>query len=136
MENLRMVKSEYPVIFQCMYDILEYEKQVLGASDFLSEAVNNLFLGILDFNNKFIQLAEQLDGSDPPKPTQPPAMAEVWPNYPPHTEEENFFADKSKDTGETKVCNKDYPEDAHMTGGIGHITCRNTTIISLLQAGP
>ena len=95
-DKISIIKREFPIIFQCMYDILEYEKQVLGHEDFLSEPVNNLFLGLLHFNEKFLALAEELDGAEPPKPTQPSPAAEIWPNHPTHTEEENFWAESPK----------------------------------------
>ena len=133
MDNLRTVKNKFPIIFQCVYDVLEYEKQVLGSTEFLSEAITNLFLGMIEFNDKFIKLAQALDGIEPPKPPQPPAMADVWPKYPPYTEEENFFADKQKDTGEIRVCQKEYPKDGTITGGKGHITCRHDIIKGFTQ---
>ena len=108
-----------------MYQILEYETQVLDSREFLSDAASNLILGMIQFNYDFEKLAKAVDGEEPPKPVKPSAMAEVWPSHEVHTEEENFFADKNKDPEESKNCNKDYPEDRGITGGIGHVTCRH-----------
>ena len=61
---------------------------------------------------------------DPPVPKQPTALAEIYPTLPAHTEEERFYADKHKDLGQDKSpCNKDYPVDSGITGGICHISC-------------
>ena len=65
---------------------------------------------MIKFKCKFDQLAKELDGQTPPSPSQSEAKAEVYPGLACHTEEENFHADKSKDKGEAKICQKSYPE--------------------------
>ena len=82
----------------------------------------NLFFNMSTFNEECEALAETIDSGEPPKPIQPPALAEVWPNHTTHREEENFYADKHKYIEEYKNCNKDYPEVGGITGGIGHMT--------------
>ena len=72
---------------------------------------------------KFDKMSFELDGEEPPKPSQPSPFVEIYPNLPAHTEEEKHYADKKKDPDQdTLPCNKDYPEDSGINGGFCHIS--------------
>ena len=123
-ENVLLMQKNLPIITECIYQIINYEKQIFPDKDnYLPESVSNLLEAMINFKISFDDKAFALDGHLPPKPTQDDAKAEMYPDLPTHTEEELFYADKHKDPEEKRNCHKSYPEAGGITGGISHVTC-------------
>ena len=123
-ESLEILQDSMPIITESIYQIMEYEKQIFVDKDnFLPESITDLLKAMVDFKLHYDQKAYELDGQIPPKATQSDPLAEVYPAYPTHTEQELFHADSNKDKDEDIICQKVYPESGGITGGISHVTC-------------
>ena len=126
MVKIQLIKKELPIVLEVLKAINDYENQVIVNDEhFLSEPVVRIFKEMLKVKSRFEEKALELDGTEPPKPTQPAAFVEIYPTLPLHSEEEKHFADRYKDPEQDKApCNKDYPEDSGITG-FCHISCKH-----------
>ena len=112
-EDLRTLQRDMPIIASIIEDVMKYENQIRKddeISNYLPKCVAAILRSLIELKESFDNLAQEVDGEDPPKPSQPSAVAECYPTLPVHTEEENFHADKATDKGETKACQKCYPD--------------------------
>ena len=59
---------------------------------------------MIDLKLNFDQKAYEVDGQSAPIAKQADPLAEVYPAYPSHTGDKNYFADQHKDKDENLVC--------------------------------
>ena len=115
----------FPVLAKSFKSILDLENKENNDNKLPKDVVTIVKLMVqlrYDFNDLARKLA-------PPRITPSSGWespsAEVYPGYPTHTMENQYFADQSKDKDEDKNCEKNYYESPHITGGISHVTCKH-----------
>ena len=123
----------FPIVYKIIKQILSSEKL-----KFLPTDVNDLMKKLVAKRKVYDQLAVDRAAPRVPLPDgySGPA-AEVYPNYPLHTMENHYTADKQTDEGEDGNCNKYYNESPCFTGGITFIMCNHGIVkgFTCMQCG-
>ena len=96
---------------------------------FLPVHLTEFVFSLLNLREEFDVKAEQRAAKrSKPKSDHVPCPAEVYPNLPEHTVENEYAADEKTDRTEDPSCSKAYNSNPDITGGITHISCEHNVV--------
>ena len=118
--------NNFPVILDCIRNILETERRTNKNQSFLppdvSAIIKNMIYLRFEFDKQSRRVAQPRSS---PNPGFVEPLADFFPCYNIHTMENIYKADKKSDSPESDECDKHFNATSSISGGIGTLSCNH-----------
>ena len=123
-EKLKQLTQAFPYLTRLISELLSFH-----STKFLPNHLTAFMFSLLNLREEFDIKAEQRAVKrTKPKAGLESCPAEIYPNLPEHTIENEYVADLERDKTEDISCSKAYNSKVDITGGLTHISCEHNVV--------